>query len=298
MSTVTTATNSNRSANEGTFQAVSAPHLAPVLLPLAVQRGQAPVAAETEGSLPRIGAVSVSQSLQEPLVGQGAAETTASERSNSGLTAADGQATAVDANVCDKSSFLSPDHDNNSTPMKLTFCTADGFESQAGERPAGSSTGTTTGDEALAGDMNGVDPHGCSLSAEVAMCMGSAQSNMRQGQPLSLHTQHQSLSGNEGGGVSNKKQNWQSNQAKESHASGALQGPSSQRRSQEGQRGGRRSLPSGVTQGTKARAGDTTDQVYKFGLLLRQLGRLGKVRSCWEIWQEMVNTEGRISGVG
>ncbi|PFH31151.1 pentatricopeptide repeat domain-containing protein [Besnoitia besnoiti] len=39
----------------------------------------------------------------------------------------------------------------------------------------------------------------------------------------------------------------------------------------------------------------TGDDVYRYGVLLRHLGRTGKVKACWTVWSKLKNTKGRAS---
>lgn len=38
---------------------------------------------------------------------------------------------------------------------------------------------------------------------------------------------------------------------------------------------------------------ENSEQVYRLGVLLRQLGRQGEIRSCWDVWRELNSTAGR-----
>lgn len=295
MSAATHTISGKSSANEDSFQAISAPIVAPAIIPhipFPLQLRHVSLAQEYEISLCQMGSLAVPDVIQEPEPGQAATETTASERSSSAATAAEGTAAAADASKSPYSdpSFLPTDRDYDLSRLPLAFPTTNGVEAPALERAAGSSPAASRAAldvDALTAQMKQLELHRCEAQTDVGDSARPANTHLQEDK-LSLYAQlqpHQAR--NEGSSVvPASKSPWPAYQNKDNTDLGLFHSPA-------GQRNRRRSCPSAPAAGGKARAGGTNDQVYRLGLLLRQLGRLGKVRSCWEIWQEMVNTEGK-----
>lgn len=238
---------------------------------------------------------------EEPAVGQTAGEKAASDRSCSTTTGADGPLSADACNsVSSESAFLPPGQECDLPRMSLAFTTPTG----------GSLPPTEPGD--IEGTLSPV-PYQAREVLEVAgltaqlkrldmqsgcdPTTGEGKPLGAEGLPLQLSSalpapDLQSQAVSEGGPVEAKS--WVPTQVQEGAGVEASQVPGGPHIQQEGHRTRQKSnafTPS--CGGGKVRAGDTEDQVYRLGLLLRQLGRLGRVRSCWEIWQEMMNTEGK-----
>lgn len=288
------------SVNEDNYQVISAPVVVPAVIPLIpfpLQLRQGSLAPQLETSLCQMGSLGASNVIQEPEAGQAATDTTASERSSSATTAAEGPAAATDASKspCSDPAFIPTDRDYDFSRVPLAFHLSNGVEIPAAHRAAGRPPVTSRPAlevDVLTAQMNQLGMHGCQAQTDVGKSAGPTTTHL-QDEQLSLygqiqpHEQH-----NEDRNVLARKSNWPAYKNKDNTALGLFHGPAGQRRLHEGPRNRRRSCPSSPAAVCKARAGDTSDQVYRLGLLLRQLGRLGKVRSCWEIWQEMVNTEG------
>lgn len=238
----------------------------------------------------------------EPAVGQTAAEKAASDRSCSTTTGADGPLSADACNSASSdSAFLSAGQECDLPRMSLAFTTPSGGRLSLTDPPqeVGGTLSTVPyqGDEALevaalTAQLKCLDvQNACEPATSKVKTVGA------EGVPLQLSPQLpapelHSQAVSEGGAVEAKS--WVPAQAQGGAGVGASQVSGGPHTQQEGPRSRQRSNAFAPTcGGGKARAGDTEDQVYRLGLLLRQLGRLGRVRSCWEIWQEMMNTEGK-----
>ncbi|KAL8431786.1 hypothetical protein Efla_005008 [Eimeria flavescens] len=266
-------------------------------------------AAEAEASLRLPMGFSLAAS-PEALEGppQGTTETTASERSFSATESCEPLPEPSSAASCSTWAFLPGEQDYAAaSPVQLAFLSKkSGLDAtKAGEwgAPRGSSADTVSRaseDEALTAQLQQLDLGSSEelAGAESKGSDGRPPSQVLQGREL-LHL-HASpplprpAPDERGGAPGEGPQECASSELPLTTApqrGPLLQGappPTSHRKPHEAPRGRRRQGPprgpsAPPRPGNKTRTGDSSDQ----------LGRLGKVRSCWELWQEMMNTEGK-----
>ncbi|OEH79369.1 ppr repeat-containing protein [Cyclospora cayetanensis] len=212
-----------------------------------------------------MGTLSVSEASPVQDLGTTLTDTIASERSSSATTATDGAGCSADApgSTCFDATFL-PD-------VTVLAAHMHQLDLRSCEAPAGEE------------------------EAQTAFHQECAKEETRQLHPQAVEQRDPGSHRPQPTGVSEEMPRSPSGKSNEIKDVGLLRGHEALQ-----QRGGcacNPYKPSASVPATtgKARGSDTSDQVYRLGLLLRQLGRLGKVRRCWEIWQEMVNTEGKPS---
>ncbi|KAL8274328.1 hypothetical protein Esti_001730 [Eimeria stiedai] len=235
----------------------------------------------------------VSPIEMDSLAGQEAPEgllpcNTTTETTSSEETATGGRST------CSRSAFLSDGREEDSPPVQLAFIAVGAPQAAAGEWAAAAGCSPADSEaEALPAQLRLLSLN-C-VETPGAPSTGTESSRLLQGGPIPPHRHQPQPVGrvqSEGGPG---KPYWaprENGHVRLLHSAS----PPGHLRLHAGHRSRRRSCPSsGVStqQGIKQRASDTSDQVYRLGLLLRQLGRLGKVRSCWQIWQAMKKTEGK-----
>ncbi|KAL8443951.1 hypothetical protein Emed_006494 [Eimeria media] len=215
-------------------------------------------------------------------------ETTASEETTTG-----------GASTCSRSAFLSDEQEEDSPPVQLAFIAKGAPQGAAREWTAAAAAGAAAGGSPVDSDAEALPAQLGLLNLNCAETQGASStgiegSHLLQG-PTPQHPHQPQAVGRAQSEGGPGKRHWaprESGHLRLIHSAS----PPGHLRLHAGHRSRRRSCPSsGVStqQGSKQRTADTSDQVYKLGLLLRQLGRLGKVRSCWQIWQEMKKTEGK-----
>ncbi|CDJ69201.1 LOW QUALITY PROTEIN: hypothetical protein, conserved [Eimeria necatrix] len=301
MSAAACSSNGKCGVSEEVFRGTRVPQLAAAAVPVR-SRNMGPASLTSaadfgKGSHP-VSCLSLLSRPPEPAVEQAAAEKAASERSSSTTTAAEGPLSADACNsTSSDSAFLPTDQEHDLLRLSLAFTAARGSPSKA-EFPRGAALSPSSSGAGKAPDMAALTAQlkcldmqsGCGSASREHKDLKSINVPLQLQPPL---TSPQSNRQKESSVASVEASAWAQTPVKEEDLV-ASRAPDESRPPQEVPRSRNKSCASTPAGGAgKSRAGDTEDQVYRLGLLLRQLGRLGRVRSCWEIWQEMMNTEGK-----
>ncbi|CDI74027.1 PPR repeat-containing protein, putative [Eimeria praecox] len=217
----------------------------------------------------------------EPAVGQTAAEKAASDRSCSTTAGADGSLSA-DAckSVSSEAAFLPASQECDLPRMSLAFSTPPGGSLSPREPPreiGGAlfpvpyQEGEALEVAALTAQLKNLQMQGgCEPATGEVKPLGAEGMPLQLSPPLAPPELH-SQAVTEGGAVEPKS--WVPTQAQQGAGVGATQVPGGPHVQQEGPRTRQRSNAFAPNcGGGKGRAGDTEDQVYRLGLLLRQLG--------------------------